>query len=98
MSIKSIQLGFRVTPAEARAVKGFARAKNTTFAELVRTRVVNAAVSYDPKQTEMVLVPPKPEASKSQAPVAGTSKQRWAWVRKETARLQREERRARATG
>jgi len=52
---KEITLGVRMTPAEVRAVKRFARAKNTTFAELVRVRVLAAALSYDPRQTEMLL-------------------------------------------
>lgn len=48
---KTQLLQVRVTKTELRAVHRYARANNQTASDLLRARVVNPALNYDPRQT-----------------------------------------------
>lgn len=45
----------RLSGKEHRALMRFARAQGKTVADLIRLRVVNAALVFDPKQGELLL-------------------------------------------
>lgn len=48
--MKDEKLEVRLTSVEKRAVLRLCRAENKTMAELVRARVVNPALNFDPRQ------------------------------------------------
>lgn len=48
--MKSEKLEVRLTPVEKRALQRLARHENKTLAELVRVRVINPALNFDPRQ------------------------------------------------
>ena len=53
---KDHRFELRLTGKEHRAVKRMAKSQGQSVAELIRVRVVNAALSFDPKQVELPLV------------------------------------------
>lgn len=52
---KHAMLGIRATKTEVGAVKRYARAEGKTMTELIRSRVVSPALSYDPRQSRLQL-------------------------------------------
>jgi len=48
--MKEEKLEVRLTGVEKRAVLRLARAENKTLSELVRSRVINPALNFDPRQ------------------------------------------------
>lgn len=53
--IKDSLIVVRCTPVEYRAVKRFAKAQGKTVADIIRGRVINPALSHDPKQREFAI-------------------------------------------
>lgn len=56
MTTKEGKIEVRVTLAELRAVRRMAKGSGKSVSDLVRARVVNPALSYDPKQVLMPLI------------------------------------------
>lgn len=48
---KDHRLEIRLTGKEYRALQRFAKSENKTMTDVVRSRVLNAALNYDPRQT-----------------------------------------------
>jgi len=51
---KHAMLGIRAFKTEVAAVKRYARAQGQTMSELIRARVVTPALSFDPRQMELL--------------------------------------------
>jgi len=51
---KEVKLEVRVTRAEKRAVLRYAKAEHMTLSEMVRGRVVRPALSFDPRQMDLL--------------------------------------------
>jgi len=51
---KHAMLGVRATKTEISAVKRYARSEGKTMSELIRARVVSPAVTFDPRQMELL--------------------------------------------